>query len=216
MSRPALKRESTSDRVREILQGRILDGSYAPGDRIVESRVAQELDTSQAPVREAIRELQGLGLVTVKPYCGACVREVDEEEMLEAAEVRAVLERSAAVRADERLRARADGIAAELEGMRAAARARDVEAFGAHDLAFHRAVVEAADHGILLRTWESLGVGVRIRMLLKRTGVALESVAEAHAPIAEACVRGDGEEAGRLLELHPRAVYERAGLAWPR
>lgn len=210
-----LRRESTGDRIREILLERILDGTYAPGDRIVESRVARELETSQAPVREAIRELQGFGLVTVKPYCGACVREVGEAEMVEAAEVRSVLEGFAARKAGTRLRERAPALREHLEGMRAAAEAGDVQDFGAHDLAFHRQILEASDQATLVRTWESLGVGVRIRMLLERTGADLGGVAEVHAGVADACAAGDGAEAARLLERHPRVVYAQVGRAWP-
>lgn len=212
---PPLRRASTGDRVREILLERILGGGYEPGDRIVESRVARELETSQAPVREAIRELQGFGLVTVKPYCGAFVREVDEAEMVEAAEVRSVLEGFAARRAGPRLRDAGSDLDANLEGMRGAARHGDLQAFGDHDLAFHRRIVESSGQATLLRTWESLGVGVRIRMLLERTGADLPGVAEAHAPIAAACARGDDTAAANLLERHPRVVYAQVGRPWP-
>lgn len=207
MSRAALGRQSTSDRVREILMGRILDGTYAPGDRIVELEVSRELDTSQAPVREALRELQGLRLVEVKPYKGARVREVSDEEVRESFEVRAVLEGFAAARATPVMRERLDDLRAALATMRAAAAPRDCDAFVRADLSFHRTIVVAADHGPLLHAWESVGVEVWMRVLLKRSGVDLRPVADAHDPIVSAFEREDGDEAERLLQGHPQAVY---------
>jgi DNA-binding GntR family transcriptional regulator len=198
--------------VRELLLRRILDGVYAPGDRIVELEVARELDTSQAPVREALRELQGLRLVTVKPYRGARVREVTDEEMRESFDVRAVLEELAASRAAEAIRGCTADLRTAVEGMRTAATVGDCDAFVRNDLAFHRTIVSCADRGTLLHVWESVGVEVRIRMLLKRSGVDLEPVAEAHEPIVDAIERGDRELAGRLLRSHPEAIYGLAAL----
>ena len=71
-----------------LLEG-IVDGTYAPGSRIVETRVARELGTSQAPVREALRDLEALGVVEISPFRGARVRRPGLEELLEAYGVRA-------------------------------------------------------------------------------------------------------------------------------
>ena len=56
-----------------ILQ-RIVEGSYEPGSRLVETRIAQELGVSQAPVREALRDLEQLGYVVHEPYRGCSVQ----------------------------------------------------------------------------------------------------------------------------------------------
>jgi len=204
--RSALERQSTSDRVREILMKRILDGVYAPGDRIVELDVARDLDTSQAPVREALRELQGLRLVEVRPYRGARVRAVSDEEMRESLDVRALLEEHAARRAARSVCARSVELREALAAMQAAAERDDCDAFVRSDFAFHRTIVSCADRGALLHVWESVGVEVRIRMLLQRSGVDLAVVAATHQPILEAFEAGDGEAAGRLLRRHPEAV----------
>src|SRR3990172_6117215 len=59
----AISRNVLSAQVKERLLEAILDGRYPPGARIVETRVARELGTSQAPVREALRDLEALGVV---------------------------------------------------------------------------------------------------------------------------------------------------------
>lgn len=205
MSQEALTRKSTSDRVREFLMKRILDGHYAPGDRIVELDVARQLETSQAPVREALRELQGLRLVEVRPYRGARVREVSDDEVRESFDVRAVLEEFACRQACQKIEI--DALRIAIQEMRAAADPRDCDAFVRADLAFHRAIVRAADHGTLLRVWESVGIEVWIRVLLKRSGVDLGPVAEAHVPILAALEAGDIETAAGILRRHPEGLY---------
>ena len=78
MSGPdALTRSVLADQVKERLLESILDGSYPPDARIVETAVAKELGTSQAPVREALRGLEALGIVEITPFRGARVRRLD-------------------------------------------------------------------------------------------------------------------------------------------
>ena len=66
---PALRHD-----VRNHLRNLIFDGTLQPGDRIVESRLARELGISQTPVREALRELEQMGLVVSYPNRGSSVR----------------------------------------------------------------------------------------------------------------------------------------------
>ena len=85
-------REVLSERVKDRILTWILEGELEPGSRIVETRVARDLGVSQAPVREALRDLAILGFVEMKPHKGARVREPSREELTEAIEVRAELE----------------------------------------------------------------------------------------------------------------------------
>src|SRR5919107_2952392 len=84
------------DQIKDVLMQRILDGVYGPGERIVETRVAEEFGVSQAPVREALRELELLRLVVSEPFRGARVRDVTAQELAEIYPVRAALEEVAA------------------------------------------------------------------------------------------------------------------------
>src|SRR5215211_5576065 len=92
----AVTRSVLRDQVKDVIVERILDGSYAAGARIVEMRVAEELGVSQAPVREALRELEVLRLVVSEPFRGARVREIHADELAEIYPVRAALEEVAA------------------------------------------------------------------------------------------------------------------------
>src|SRR5664279_3052332 len=89
-------RDSVRDQIKRVLLGRILDGAYKPGDRLLELQIAREFDVSQGPVREALRELEALRLVESQTYRGTRVRGVNAQEMREAYQVRSCLEELAA------------------------------------------------------------------------------------------------------------------------
>ena len=70
-----LARSVLSGQVKDRLLRWILEGELPPGARVIETRVARQLGTSQAPVREALRDLATLGLVETHPFRGARVRQ---------------------------------------------------------------------------------------------------------------------------------------------
>jgi DNA-binding GntR family transcriptional regulator len=88
----AISRTVLREQVKDILLHRIVSGQLKPGERLVETRIASELGTSQAPVREALRDLELLRLVESEPFRGARVREFGDSELIEVYPVRAVLE----------------------------------------------------------------------------------------------------------------------------
>lgn len=88
----ALKRVCMRDRIRDVLLARILDGTYPAGLQLKELSLAREFNVSQAPIREALRELEGTGLVTSERYRGTHVRGADSQEMRESYELRLMME----------------------------------------------------------------------------------------------------------------------------
>src|SRR3954467_12220729 len=87
-----LKRVCTRDYIRDTLVSRILDGHYPAGTQLKELSLAREFSVSQAPIREALRELEGSGLVTSERYRGTRVRGADLREMRDSYELRATME----------------------------------------------------------------------------------------------------------------------------
>ena len=87
-----LKRSMLRDQVKKILCDAILKGELKPGERVVETRIARELSVSQAPVREAILELEQMGLIKIRPYQGAYVSKPSLKDYQEAYTLRAILE----------------------------------------------------------------------------------------------------------------------------
>ncbi|MEZ5101141.1 MAG: GntR family transcriptional regulator [Thermoleophilia bacterium] len=190
------------EQVKQLLLERILGGVYAPGDRLVETRIAQELGTSQAPVREALRDLELLRLVESEPFRGARVRQVTREELLEIYPVRAALEEVAARAAAIRLGGDVSALAAEVDGMRAAADAGDRHAQVEHDVRFHRLIVEAAGNRTLLDVWSSLRVEARTVVTVLSIDTDPHDLAELHVPVLEALAAGDPDAAGAASRRH--------------
>jgi DNA-binding GntR family transcriptional regulator len=75
-----------------VIKARILDGTYAPGQRIILDQIAKEVGSSTIPVREAIRQLEADQLIEYRPNSGAIVQVIDETAYKETLQILAVLE----------------------------------------------------------------------------------------------------------------------------
>ncbi|MBA3374842.1 MAG: GntR family transcriptional regulator [Gaiellaceae bacterium] len=192
------------EQIKEILLERILRGELEPGERLVETRLARELGTSQAPVREALRDLQLLRLVESEPFRGARVRAVDDSQLLPVFPVRAVLEELAAREAARKANGKVGVLDRELEAMRNAAAREDWRTQISHDIAFHRATVELAENEPLLQSWLGLGVEVSTAFAVYWTFWDQSDLAEFHVPIVEAIRAGDTARAGSEARKHVR------------
>jgi len=199
----SVSRTVLREQVKERLLERIMRGELQPGERLVETRIAQELGTSQAPVREALRDLELLRLVESQPFRGARVRAVSLEEMAEIYPVRAALEEVAAREAALRYDPETDAaLEAAVEAMRATAAEGDVHGQVEHDVRFHRLIVETSGNRTLLEVWTSLGIEARTIMTLLKTGLDPAELAEMHQPILDALRGGDPDLAGRAVRDH--------------
>ena len=198
-----LARSVLADQVKERLLEEILAGRYAPDARIVETQVARELGTSQAPVREALRGLEALGVVEITPFRGARVRRPTRRELLEAYAVRSSLEALGARLAVPRLND--DDLAAlaeHAEAMQRAARGGDGHAVAEADARFHGRIVEIADNGTLGKLWRSLEPFSRTYITLVVPGADPQWSADLHVPILAALRRRDVEGVVDALERH--------------
>jgi DNA-binding GntR family transcriptional regulator len=198
------------EQVRDLLLGRILSGHYPPGSRLVETRIAQELGISQAPVREALRDLDQLGCVVHEPFRGCSVRELSIDDLLEAFPVRAALESLAARLAARRI---GDDELALLEGfvgtMRVASDEGDALAESAADAAFHATIVEAARNAVLARQWEQLQPHARTFISISLPASVRGPVADRHLPILAALRARDPERAATAMNDHLSEVADR-------
>jgi DNA-binding GntR family transcriptional regulator len=196
-----------SVRIRNALLERILGGHYQPGDRLVELQVAREFGSSQAPVREALRDLEKAGLVTIRPRRGSFVNDYHARTQHELYFVRGALEEAAVRVAIPRLKDDTRALAEHLEGMREAARNADIEAMIHHSVWFHRVIMRAAGNDMLLNMWESLHVEIHSRKTLLQPNIDFHAVAESHRPIFDAIAAGDADRAARLSREH-QAYFE--------
>jgi DNA-binding GntR family transcriptional regulator len=194
-----VSRRVLREQIKELLLERILAHRYAPGDRLVETRIAQELGVSQAPVREALRELETLRFVESAPFRGTWVRGVSDRELAEIYPIRAALEDVAARAAAERLAGEVAPLEREIRTM---ARAKDLHEQVEHDVRFHKLIVEASGNARLVELWESLQVEARTMITAIRTGLDPMEVARRHEPIVAALRRRDADAAGQEIRRH--------------
>jgi DNA-binding GntR family transcriptional regulator len=191
------------ERVKDVILQRIVSGHYAPGSRLVETRIAQELGVSQAPVREALRDLEQLGCIVHEPFRGCSVRAFSAEELLEAFPVRAALEALAARLAAERIsEPELLRLAELLETMRDAARRDDAHGQSQANASFHATIVSAARNATLERQWQLLEPFSRTFLTVSQPGLDLLALSERHIPILDALRARDGDAAAAAMHQH--------------
>lgn len=197
-----LNRDSMAARVKREILDRILRGDFPPGSRLVEMQLAREFNSSQGPVREALRELEGMGIVTTEAYKGTRVREVTVEDVRDAYLVRASLEELAARLAAPLLKGNTQKLRKEAQAALNAAKRNQVLLYNQHNIEFHRLIVEASANQILIRAWNSFSFEVHIQFRLLRDKVDLVPAQAPHWEALEALDQGNGELAARILRDH--------------
>ena len=178
-----LRRTCMRDRIRDVLVGRILDGTYPAGTQLKELILAREFNVSQTPIREALRELEGSGLVTSERFRGTRVRGADWAEMRESYELRTMLEVRSVHMAAPYSEDLLGDLAQRVVAMEAAVAKNDSERYIDEALRFHRRLVQGSGNRTFLNVWDSLLWDIRGRIALRRLaerGSGLEPFAGAH------------------------------------
>lgn len=201
------EKESLSARVKRVIVDRVIEGVYAPGTHLVEKQLADEFGVSQAPVREALRELASTRLVENRPRRGTYVREILSSEMAEIYMVRVALEGTAAFHAFPTLHQDPAPLYAALARMREATEEKSARALARGSTEFHRAIIEASGNQLMLEIWDSLYVEVRTMATIVRGQVDPHAAAEAHVPIIKAFENGDAELCKRLVTQHQEEYF---------
>ncbi|MER5491765.1 GntR family transcriptional regulator [Streptomyces sp. LE64] len=207
---------SLREQIREHIVEGIVSGRWKPGERIVERRIATELEVSQTPVREALRELESLRLIESSPNKGVRVRNLTAADLEESYPVRAGLEAIAAELAAERLAVDCSALEPHVAALYEADRHADGTGQVRHTVAFHRELVRAARNGVLLHTWEGLGIEVFTALSIRWLGTVQQSYAEEHEALVAAFKRHDPAIA-ELVKAHVLGCAPRpdAGLCGP-
>jgi phosphonate utilization transcriptional regulator len=206
--------KSLTQLVQGELERQILSGELQAGERLNEVALAQRLEVSRGPVREALRSLEEAGLVSFEKNRGATVRVISPESAVEIYELRATLESLACRRLAARVTsAQVDELHPLVDQMDVAAEAADVGAFNRLNIAFHERLVEFAGSRELAVTYRRL-VGnltlFRLRTLAVE-GSLRESNAE-HRRIVERLAARDAA-AGTLMQEHIESSSHRTQVA---
>jgi DNA-binding GntR family transcriptional regulator len=205
----ALQVETLADKALDRIETAIMKGDLAPGTRISEVSLARTFGISRGPLREAIRRLEGRGLLERVPHVGSRVITLSVEDLLEVFDVREALEGMACRLAAERMSD--DEIAAvemvlERHSDDAALRAGEAYYQQAGDYDFHYRIAQGAKNrrivGLLCGELYHL-----IRIYRYRSGAVPGRAPQAfdeHRRILAALRARDGDLAERLMRAHIR------------
>jgi serine phosphatase RsbU (regulator of sigma subunit) len=193
---------------RARLAKEIFSGRYLPGRAVHLPEIAAEYQMDVDSVLKVFAEFQTLGMVTLSGKLTATIHSPNPKEMHEAYEIRAALEELGGRAAAQALKGNVVELQRELNAMRAAVRALDLDSFAEHDVKFHRIILQASQNEVLLRVWDTLAVDLRIRGSVGKVTGNLPEIVESHQPIIHALARGQGKEAGLLLRNHVETVLE--------
>lgn len=202
-------RGDVGERAYQALRDGIMDGSIAPGQRLVELAICDWLQVSRTPAREALRRLQANGLVEFSPGGGLQVVTYDVNALQELYVVREVLEGTAAGQAA------TNATAAELGTLQESIRlqrgmTKDIDAFAHENQAFHRHIYHAAHNRFLVKTLQALHDSVT---LLGPTAINspdwVKRAIGQHSEIVGAISNRDAAKATEIMRLHIRNGFER-------
>jgi DNA-binding GntR family transcriptional regulator len=202
-----------SDTVTERLRRTIVEGRFSPGDRLREEQLAEALDVSRGPIRDALRELEREGLVVRRRNRGAIVASLSREDVEEVYSLRAAIEplvcEWAARHASERDWAEMQAVIDGYSDL--AATANPHEAADA-DLRFHDVIYRAAGHSRVQRLWQDLRPQVYIFLLARKyvgTHEFRDVMISKHSAILEAIRARDPGRARQTAVDHVEASYTR-------
>ena len=192
------------EELRENVEGRILNGSLAPGEKLHEDKLSADLTVGRGTIREVLRVLEREGLVTIIHNRGAFVRELSVGDALELYDLRAGLARLAGRLLAQRItRENIELLEALNAEINEAAGAVDLKRFYDVNEVFHSKTLEFAQNR---RVFEiDVGIEKELRLILRRPvlGPALLRLScRHHREMLDALTDGDEERAAAAFEKH--------------
>ena len=203
---PVPRSGDTVERVAAILKEQILEGSLAPGQRLISRDLIEELGISLGPLREAFRRLAADRLIELIPNRGAVVRRLSRTEIIHLFQIREALEGQAARLAAERIDIgdnRAYFSAIVKQGRQHKTRLA-MQSFIVHNREFHQAIVKMSDNLELAELIDRYQLAVFMTLLRQALGAEqiIRSSIEQHEAIAAAILAGDADQAYAAMRHH--------------
>jgi DNA-binding GntR family transcriptional regulator len=208
MQVPSLKRVNLPDAIVGLIEDALLAGELKPGDRIIETDLAQKAGISRGPVREAIRQLEGDGILVTYPSRGTFVAQWTPKSVEEAYSLRATLERFAIEEAAKHITP--DDIVqlqAILDKMRASIQRGDTQTLSQLDTRFHEQIYSLSRHTLLQATLTQLRRRLYwLRSLDQGFVVRHDEIIAEHQLVVDALKAGDIGRAAQALTDHILSV----------
>nr|WP_256995592.1 GntR family transcriptional regulator [Halomicronema hongdechloris] len=223
-SNPLPRRESLYEQTYQALRTSILSGELAPAERLVETQLAQQLQVSRTPIREAFRQLQREGLAVVEPSGGLRVISVSVEDAIHLYDCRIALEQVAVREACLKMRDDSPVAASDhsiledlqqsiLQAERAVQRqASTLNTFQllSLDYQFHRKIAASTGNpwltGLLQQVFDKM---LLLRVQTTRHDPKVLDICHEHRQICAALASGNPDTAIAAIQAHLEASKER-------
>lgn len=196
-----------SEQIKEQLIEDIFHHKYKPGDKLVESALAKELNVSQTTVREALRSLIAMGFLESEPFKGITVRSFTKQDLWEVYCVRASLESLSIQQAAERI---TDEEIQELEGivdeMIEAGKRGEIPRRTMLNIEFHKALIRASGNKLILRLFDNLQFGSYSLMTGNLSTMDPVEIAARHRYLIEVLREHDPDKAAQAIREHIESV----------
>lgn len=204
-----MKKTSYGEEIRQILLDAIMEGELKPGERIVETRWAKKLGVSQAPVREAIKQLESVGLVENVPFQGAFVSEITTKDVCDAYLVRIQLESLGMQDAvkyvnEENILP----IEASFNAMEKAAKENDFNTYIDEDVKFHELIMDLSPNKFLRKMWKICNVREWTVIGTRMSQFDLAELSKRHSAIYKALKERDEKMLVHQSRRHIESLIE--------
>ena len=198
------KRSTLMDTAFQQIREAIRSGKLKPGDRLVETQLAEEMQISRFPIREALRYLEKEGLVEAKPFKGTYVAQLTEQDMEELYSLRSAIE-ELAVRIliksidDDKIKI----LESIVDDMVQASEDENIDKMISEDLRFHQTICEMSGHRKLLDVWLNLENQLQIFLTIEKDLFENSyQYVTTHHPILEAIKSGKTRSAEKAIRDH--------------
>lgn len=197
-----------------VIKNGVLDGSFKPGERLIESKLVELVGVSRTPIREAIKQLAADNYLVMKPNSGVAVADWSVRELEDIFKLRALTEGLIARRAtkfitEEQISAleqHADAIDQVLEQ----GAPYDILRFLDENAAFHKTILAAADSTVLAQALERLiSPPIVYQVAHNFTAAELRRSNSHHREIIDSMKARDGDWADHSMQSHVMSAYNR-------
>jgi DNA-binding GntR family transcriptional regulator len=205
--------QSLSDAVVDRIRAAIWSGVYAPGDRLVERRLAHEFGISHIPLREALARLTEEGLVERLPRRGARVASLTPRMLEEVSSLRVVLEQFVVRRLKDRFTPEAHAeLQVIVDRMVEAAEKHDLVQVHELDQQFHQRLWELTDHTLLVELAAQMRSRTSHFYRAAAASLGPDEVrchADSHQQLLDVIASGDRRAAERAMQQHVEQAARR-------
>ena len=202
--------KSLREKIYQKIRDDITFGTFGPGERLVEDRLAKEFKASRSPIREALRQLESEGLITFERNKGITIARLSIKQVDEIYTLRCLLESYAAGLTAERVMKKDVSYLIDLqEKLRVAAKNMDLRKWLQNNALFHDFLCERCGNSNLIQVLDNLKRRVyRYHYITVSIPGHFETYLGHHAGMLEGCEKNDGEMAEKYMKLHLEMIKD--------